>query len=232
MRTSTSSYPLRPAAPRTPHPVHPAVDKDCIVRPGWDRGGSDGRLGHSGELSAHAYVTDGRLSVTAAHSGAEKHMHPRCPAAHDLFDEMTQQDSVCSCCSCPINFTYSMFNVLYRPLVHFEHDPCLETMIILEFIMSNMINDNQDPTQMHYELGDPTCSSFEVGTTSNPNPSKKKKKPKRAAEHAARRRKRRRSNGSSRRPRHLKRLSLRRRGCKSHETRRCKDNVGRRKPLR
>ena len=29
---------------------------------------------------------------------------------------------------------------------------------------------------MDYELGDPTCPSFEVGTTSNPNPSKQKKK--------------------------------------------------------
>ena len=44
--------------------------------------------------------------------------------------------------------------------------------------MSDMINDSHDPTQMDYELGDPTCPSFEVGTTSNPNPSKKKKKPK------------------------------------------------------
>ena len=41
--------------------------------------------------------------------------------------------------------------------------------------MLDMMNDNQDLTQMEYELGDPTGPSFEVGTTSNPNSSKKKK---------------------------------------------------------
>ena len=42
--------------------------------------------------------------------------------------------------------------------------------------MSNMINDNEDPTEMEYELEDSTA--FEVGTTTDPNPSKKKKKTK------------------------------------------------------
>ena len=39
--------------------------------------------------------------------------------------------------------------------------------------MSNMINDNEDPTEMEYELE--ATTAFEVGTTSDPNPSKKKK---------------------------------------------------------
>ena len=42
--------------------------------------------------------------------------------------------------------------------------------------MSNMINDNEDPTKMKYELE--ATTAFEVGTTSDPNPSKKKKKTK------------------------------------------------------
>ena len=42
--------------------------------------------------------------------------------------------------------------------------------------MSNMINDNEDPTEMEYELEGTTA--FEVGTTSDPNPSKKEKKSK------------------------------------------------------
>ena len=36
-----------------------------------------------------------------------------------------------------------------------------------------MINDNEDPTEMEYELE--ATTAFEVGTTSDPNPSKKKK---------------------------------------------------------
>ena len=44
--------------------------------------------------------------------------------------------------------------------------------------MSNMINDNEDPTELEYGLEDTTA--FEVGTTSDPNPSKKKKKAKTA----------------------------------------------------
>ena len=39
--------------------------------------------------------------------------------------------------------------------------------------MSNMINDNEEPTEMEYELE--ATTAFEVGTTSDPNPSKKKK---------------------------------------------------------
>ena len=39
--------------------------------------------------------------------------------------------------------------------------------------MSNMINDNEDPTEMEYELE--ATTAFEVGTTSDPNPGKKKK---------------------------------------------------------
>src|SRR3990170_7614074 len=39
-----------------------------------------------------------------------------------------------------------------------------------------MINDNEDPTEMEYELE--ATTAFEVGTTSDPNPSKKKKKTK------------------------------------------------------
>ena len=42
--------------------------------------------------------------------------------------------------------------------------------------MSNMINDNEDPTEMEYELE--ATTAFEVGTTSDPNPSKRKKKTK------------------------------------------------------
>jgi hypothetical protein len=93
-------------------------------------------------------------------------------ATHDMFDGMTQHDSICSYRSCSINFAYAMLNVLHISLVHFVHDECL---IILELFMSDMINDNQGSAQMEYELGDPTVPSFEVGTTSNPNPSKKKK---------------------------------------------------------
>ena len=40
--------------------------------------------------------------------------------------------------------------------------------------MSNMINDNEDPTEMEYELKG--TAAFELGTTSDSNPSKKKKK--------------------------------------------------------
>ena len=36
-----------------------------------------------------------------------------------------------------------------------------------------MINDNEDPTEMEYELE--ATTAFEVGTTFDPNPSKKKK---------------------------------------------------------
>ncbi|KAE8787625.1 hypothetical protein D1007_38447 [Hordeum vulgare] len=41
-----------------------------------------------------------------------------------------------------------------------------------EVFLSGMINDNQGPTQMEYELG---SIAFEVGTTFDPKPSKKKK---------------------------------------------------------
>lgn len=39
--------------------------------------------------------------------------------------------------------------------------------------MSNMINDNEDLTEMKYELE--ATTTFEVGTTSDSNPSKQKK---------------------------------------------------------
>ena len=39
--------------------------------------------------------------------------------------------------------------------------------------MSTMINENEDPTQLEYELE--ATTAFEVGNTSDPNPSKKKK---------------------------------------------------------
>ena len=39
-----------------------------------------------------------------------------------------------------------------------------------------MINDNEDPTKMEYELE--ATTAFEVGTTSDSNPSKRKKKTK------------------------------------------------------
>ena len=39
--------------------------------------------------------------------------------------------------------------------------------------MSNMINDNKDPTKMEYEFE--ATTSFEIETTSDPNTSKKKK---------------------------------------------------------
>ena len=42
--------------------------------------------------------------------------------------------------------------------------------------MSNMINDNEEPIEMEYELE--ATTAFEVGTTSDPNLSKKKKKTK------------------------------------------------------
>ena len=44
-------------------------------------------------------------------------------AALNMFDEMTKQQSVRFLCSCPIRF-------LHRPLFHFAHDECLQTMII------------------------------------------------------------------------------------------------------
>ena len=42
-----------------------------------------------------------------------------------------------------------------------------------EAFLSNMINKNEDPAVMEYELE--ATTAFEVGTTSDPNPSKKKK---------------------------------------------------------
>ena len=41
--------------------------------------------------------------------------------------------------------------------------------------MSDMINENQETTQMDYEVVDPNCPTFEVGRTSNTNPNKKRK---------------------------------------------------------
>ena len=41
-----------------------------------------------------------------------------------------------------------------------------------------MINENEDPTELEYELE--ATTAFEVGNTSDPNPSKKKKKAKTA----------------------------------------------------
>ena len=68
-----------PAAPCTPHPNHPSADADWAVGPLWDRGGSDDRLGHSGELFAHTDAADGRLSLAIARSAVDKHGHQRCP---------------------------------------------------------------------------------------------------------------------------------------------------------
>ena len=45
------------------------------------------------------------------------------PAALDMSDRMTKQESVCFLCSCPIIF-------LHRSLVHFAHDECLRTIIM------------------------------------------------------------------------------------------------------
>jgi hypothetical protein len=42
--------------------------------------------------------------------------------------------------------------------------------------LSNMISDNVDRTEMEYELE--ATVAFEVGTTSDPNPSKKKEEKK------------------------------------------------------
>ncbi|KAE8799262.1 hypothetical protein D1007_25390 [Hordeum vulgare] len=44
----------------------------------------------------------------------------------------------------------------------------------MEVYLSSMINDNEDPAEMEYELE--ATTAFEVGTTCGPNPSKKKKK--------------------------------------------------------
>ena len=41
--------------------------------------------------------------------------------------------------------------------------------------MPEMINDNQEPTQMDYDLRGPNFPTFEVGRTSNLNPNKKRK---------------------------------------------------------
>ena len=76
-------------------------------------------------------------------------------ASLDMFDGMSEKESARFVFSCPIKVAYGMFNVLHRPLVHFEHDECLQTMIILKVFLSDMINDNQGPTQMEYELGAP-----------------------------------------------------------------------------
>ena len=41
--------------------------------------------------------------------------------------------------------------------------------------MLAMIINNQETTQMDYDLGGPNCPTFEVGGTSNPKPNKKRK---------------------------------------------------------
>ncbi|KAE8795054.1 hypothetical protein D1007_30259 [Hordeum vulgare] len=49
-----------------------------------------------------------------------------------------------------------------------------------EVYLASMINDNEDLTEMDYELE--ATTAFEVGTTSDPNPSKNKNKRKMAKE--------------------------------------------------
>jgi hypothetical protein len=70
MRTWTSCCPPRHAQGPAPHPC--SRRQGSRRQPRLDRGGFDGRLGHSEELSAHVDADGGRLSLTASGSGLRR----------------------------------------------------------------------------------------------------------------------------------------------------------------